>query len=67
MSCTILKPYTMAAVQTCTVPQPSAMYSAASFQVVMPPMPEMGRPAVCGSRAISATMFWAIGLTAGPQ
>ena len=35
--------------------------------VVTPPMPEMGRPAVCGSRAISATMFIAIGFTAGPQ
>jgi hypothetical protein len=43
------------------------MYSAASRQVVMPPMPEIGRPAVCGSRAMSATMLSAIGLTAGPQ
>ena len=34
----------MAAVQTCTVPAPSAMNSAASRQVVMPPMPEIGRP-----------------------
>jgi hypothetical protein len=57
----------MAAVHTWTLPHPSAMYSAASFHVVMPPIPEMGRPAVCGSRAISATMFWAMGLTAGPQ
>ncbi len=32
----------MAAVQTCTVPKPSAMYSAASFHVSMPPMPEIG-------------------------
>src|SRR3989344_2370070 len=50
MSCTILKPYTMAAVHTCTVPQPSAMYSAASRQVVMPPMPLMGRAAVAAVR-----------------
>ena len=34
----------MAAVQTCTVPEPSAMNSAASRQVVMPPMPEIGLP-----------------------
>ena len=53
--------------QTCTVPDPSAMNSAASRQVVIPPMPEMGIPAVSGSRAISATMLSAIGFTAGPQ
>ena len=57
----------MAAVQTCTVPAPSAMNSAASRQVAMPPMPEIGRPRVAGSRAISATMLSAIGFTAGPQ
>jgi hypothetical protein len=57
----------MAAVQTCTLPAPSAMNSAASRQVAMPPMPEIGMPRVSGSRAISATMFMAIGLTAGPQ
>src|ERR1039457_1982663 len=34
----------MAAVQTCTVPQPSSVNSAASRQPEMPPMPEMGRP-----------------------
>ena len=57
----------MAAVQTCTVPAPSAMKSSASRQVPTPPMPEIGRPAVKGSRAISATMFSAIGFTAEPQ
>ena len=36
-------------------------------QVPMPPMPEIGRPRVSGSRAISATMFSAFGRTAGPQ
>ena len=36
----------MAAVQTCTVPAPSAMNSAASRQVAMPPMPEIGMPGV---------------------
>ena len=56
----------MAAVQTCTVPQPSRMNSAASRQVVMPPMPEIGSP-TSGSRAICGTMFSAIGFTAGPQ
>ena len=60
------KPYAMAAVHTWTVPQPSAMYSAASRQVLMPPMPESGSSAVSGSRAISATMWSPIGLTAGP-
>ena len=43
------------------------MNSAASRQVVMPPMPEIGMPQVSGSRAISATMLSAIGFTAGPQ
>src|SRR5438105_147825 len=36
------------------------MNSAASFQVVMPPMPEIGRSRVSSSRAISATMLSAI-------
>ena len=62
-----LKPYVIAAVQTCTLPAPSAMNSAASRQVVIPPMPEIGSPAVAGSRAISETMHCAIGFTAGPQ
>ncbi len=57
----------MAAVQTCTFPAPSARYSAASRQVVMPPMPEIGSPKVSGSRAISLTIDSAIGFTAGPQ
>src|ERR1051325_5202734 len=57
----------MAAVQTWTVPASSAMNSAASRQVAMPPMAEIGRPRVDASRAISATMCSAIGLTAGPQ
>src|SRR6218665_2201589 len=56
MSCTILKPYTMAAVHTCTVLQPSAMNCAASRQVPMPPMPLSGRPAGGASRAIPATL-----------
>jgi hypothetical protein len=33
----------------------------------MPPMPEMGRPRVSLSRAISPTMLSAIGFTASPQ
>ena len=57
----------MAAVQTCTEPAPSARNSAASRQVSMPPMPEIGRRRHSGSRAISPTMFSAIGFTAGPQ
>ena len=44
-----------------------AFAALASGQVVMPPMPLIGSPAVAGSRAISATMFSAIGFTAGPQ
>ena len=36
-------------------------------QVPMPPIAEIGLPRVAGSRAISATMFSAIGRTAGPQ
>jgi len=67
MLSTILKPYTIAAVQTCTLAAPMAMYSAASRQAEMPPMPEIGTPAHSRSRAISATMRKAIGLTAGPQ
>ena len=57
----------MAAVQTCTVPDDIAMNSAASRQVVIPPMAEMGKLVVCLSRAISDTMESAIGFTAGPQ
>ena len=53
--------------QTCTEPAPRAMNSAASRQVVMPPMPLIGLPPASASRAISATMLSAIGLTAGPQ
>ncbi len=41
------------------------MNSAASRQVAMPPMPEMGSPRT--SRARAATMWSAIGFTAGPQ
>ena len=33
----------------------------------MPPMPEIGRAGISGSRAISPTMHSAIGFTAGPQ
>ena len=67
MSSTTLKPYTMAAVQTCTFCAPSAMNSAASRQVEMPPMPEIDMPGALPSRAISPTMRSAIGLIAGPQ
>ncbi|MNT59379.1 hypothetical protein D3C72_1968830 [compost metagenome] len=56
----------MTAVQTWTDVAPSAMNSAASFQVLMPPMPEMGKlNSRC--RASWPTMLRAIGLTAGPQ
>ncbi len=57
----------MTAVQTCTLPQPNEIYSAASRQLLMPPIPEIGRLRVCGSRAISETMLSAMGFTAGPQ
>ena len=43
------------------------MNSAASRQVVMPPIAEIGRPAHSRSRAISDTIESAIGLTAGPH
>ena len=56
----------MIAVQTWTLVEPSAMNSAASRQVAMPPMPEMGSP-TSGSAAQRCTMFSAIGFTAGPQ
>src|ERR1035437_7166925 len=49
----------MAAVQTCTVVQPSSMNSAASRQPETPPMPEMGRPA-SGSEAICCTRWSAV-------
>ncbi len=42
------------------------MNSAASCQVAMPPMPEMGMP-IFGCLAIAETMLSAMGLTAGPQ
>jgi hypothetical protein len=58
----------MTAVQTCTEVQPSSRNSAASCQLPMPPMPEMGTG---GPSTVSAmtccTMFNAMGLTAGPQ
>ena len=56
----------MTAVHTCTLVQPSAMNSAASRHVVMPPMPEIGT-VTRGSRPSDDTMCSAIGLTAGPQ
>src|ERR1035441_4878458 len=56
----------MAAVHTCTVPQPSRMNSAASRQPETPPMPEMGMP-TSGSEAICCTRWSAMGLMAGPQ
>jgi hypothetical protein len=43
-----------------------AMNSAASRQLPMPPMPEMGAPRLRIARDF-ATMFSAIGLTAEPQ
>ena len=52
---------------TCTLPAPSARNSAASRQVVTPPIPLIGMRDSAGSRAISATMFSAMGFTAGPQ
>ncbi|MNE51050.1 hypothetical protein D3C80_1456580 [compost metagenome] len=67
MSSTIRNPCSIAAVHTCTAPLPRAMNSAASRQLPMPPMPQIGKPRVSGSRAISATMFRAIGFTAEPQ
>ena len=56
----------MAAVHTCTLPQPRAMYFAASRHVLMPPIPDSDTSAVSGSRAISATMCSPIGWMAGP-
>ncbi|MNN45847.1 hypothetical protein D3C81_1601990 [compost metagenome] len=67
MSSTMRKPCSITAVHTCTAPLPRAMNSAASRQLPMPPMPQIGKPRVSGSRAISATMFRAIGFTAEPQ
>ena len=43
------------------------VFDDASRQSVTPPMPEIGRLAVALVRAISATIFSAIGLTASPQ
>ena len=43
----------MTAVHTCTLVEPSAMNSAASRQVEMPPMPEIGT-VMRGSRASAA-------------
>src|ERR1700744_6488982 len=56
----------MTAVHTCTVVAPSSMNSAASRQLEMPPIPDIGKRD-CASLAIDETMFNAIGLTAGPQ
>src|SRR5436190_10189214 len=67
MSSTILKPCFMAAVQTCTVVDPNSINSAASFQVLMPPIPETGTFDVTGSCAIVASIFNAMGFTADPQ
>ncbi len=57
----------MTAVQAWTVPAPSAMSSAASRHVAMPPIPELGSPRVSASVAMALTMWSAMGLTAGPQ
>jgi hypothetical protein len=58
----------MTAVHTCTLVAPRAMNSAASRQLAMPPMPEMGT-VTRGSRVEASwlTMKSAIGFTAGPQ
>ena len=56
----------MIAVQTWTLVEPRAINSAASRQLLMPPMPEIGRP-TSGSAAQFCTMFSAMGFTAGPQ
>ena len=66
MSSTIRKPLCMTAVHTCTDVAPSVMNSAASRHVEMPPMPEIGT-FTRGSCASCATMWSAIGFTAGPQ
>ncbi len=66
MSSTILKPWCMTAVHTCTLVDPSAMNSAASRQLDTPPMPLIGMP-IPGSRARAASMWSAMGFTAGPQ
>jgi hypothetical protein len=52
-------------VHTWTDVEPSAMNSAASRQVEIPPMPRDGH-AIPG-RALAATMWSAMGFTAGPQ
>ncbi len=64
MSPTMRKPSRITAVQTCTLVEPISMNSAASRQVAMPPIPEIGT-VTCGSRAQSPTMFSAIGLSSG--
>ena len=56
----------MTAVHTCTLVEPSEMNSAASRQVEMPPMPLIGMR-MPASRASAATMWSAMGFTAGPQ
>ena len=56
----------MMAVQTCSDEAPSNRNSAASCQVAMPPMPEMGMP-MPGCLATAETMLRAMGFTAGPQ
>ena len=56
----------MTAVQTWTLVAPTAMNSAASRQVAMPPMPETGKP-IFGSPQMALTMLSAMGFTAGPQ
>src|SRR5947208_7343000 len=56
----------MTAVHTCTVVHPSSKNSAASRQLLMPPMPLMGSR-TSPSLATDDTMLSAIGLTAGPQ
>ncbi len=56
----------MTAVQTCSDDAPSSRNSAASCQLEMPPMPEIGMP-MPGCLAMAETMLSAIGFTAGPQ
>jgi len=58
-------PPSMTAVQIWTAPAPTAMYSTASSQVEMPPMPYTGRPSAAA--AIWATARSPMGFTAFPE
>src|SRR5699024_10639540 len=66
MSSTILKPWCIAAVATCTLDDPISINSTAVCQSEIPPIPEIGT-LIRGCLAHSPTILSAIGLTAGPQ